>query len=262
MLVIYRAKLPDGIALPASVTLPIPASVGEPLAVAWRDANGSLLNTRFTRTVEGEWAMIRVEAESPEIQLEFYQSLTMEGDRRSFVFEWPGGLVIEAFGYEIQQPPLASDMEISPAAAEHRVSEQDHLTYYLADLGRVGASQTVRIEIAYRNPTDSLTSELLESASPISPVEPPSRATPDLTAYLPWAAGGMGLILVTAGGFLYLRANRRDARGTARRRRPPLHGEGEPGDGLDAGTVFCHNCGTRASVSDQFCRQCGTRLRH
>jgi len=262
MLVIYRATLPDGAVLPASVTLPIPESVGDPHAVAWMDADGRLLNARFTRTEEGDWARIRVEAESPEIQLEYYQPLTMEGDRRSFVFQWPGGVLVEALGYEVQQPPLAADFEISPPAAEQRISEQDQLTYYLADLGRAEASRTVRIEITYRRPTDDLTTELLEPSSPISPVEPARSGTPDLTDYLPWMAGGMGLILVVAGVFLYVRVNRREVRVPTRQRHGSRRGEGEAVDGLDTATTFCHNCGTRSSVSDQFCRQCGTRLRH
>jgi hypothetical protein len=259
MLVIYRATLPDGIALPASVTLPIPASVGDPLAVAWRDSGGSLLNARYTRTVDGEWARIAVEAEGSQIQLEYYQPLATQGDRRSFTFHWPGGALIESLRYEVQQPPLATDFEVTPPAQEQRVSSQDQLTYHLGDMGRVEIAQEFTIGIAYDNPTGSLTTSLLMPTSPIVPAEPASRRTPDLTDYLPWAAGGVGLVLVVAGAFLYLRAQRREASTPPRRRHRPDRGEGE--GGLDAGTIFCHNCGTRASVTDQFCRQCGTRLR-
>jgi len=167
MLVLYRATLAPQAKLPATVTLPIPAIAGMPHAVATRGADGQLLNAQFTREVAGEWARVVILTNSPAVQLEYYAELATDGSKRRFAFSWPGGPEIGALTFEVQQPPTATSLTLTPAAASQSVHD-DGLTYHRADLGGVKSGATARLELTYEKPSASLT-------APQSPVSAPQQ---------------------------------------------------------------------------------------
>ncbi|HEY43329.1 MAG TPA: hypothetical protein G4O11_05025, partial [Anaerolineae bacterium] len=133
VLVIYRVQLSPETPLPAIVSLPIPAGVGEPHAVATRSEGGELLLADYTRQVMGDWSMVTVVTDSLHVRLEYYDPLTFVGQYRSYSFIWPGGLDLGAFLYEVQQPLGASNLGITPPG-EASVGE-DGLIYFKKDLG-------------------------------------------------------------------------------------------------------------------------------
>jgi hypothetical protein len=260
MLVIYRIHLDSGTQLPVDVVVPIPASVGDPLAVAMADASGDLVNAQYTRRVNGEWGLIDVTAESLQLQIEYYSSLVFDGQLRRFTYTWPGASGVETMSYEVQVPIGAQEMTITPASQSQSVG-QDGLTYFAADLGAQAGSSGTKIDITYVKTSTGLTADLL-SLPPGSP-EATQGGTPDLRQFVPWILLAFGVILVAAGGAWYLRLTRK-APATGRRRRRasrPTSGSHSEWDEADASPVFCHNCGTRAAASDRFCRRCGVRLR-
>jgi hypothetical protein len=262
MLVILRVTLPASTGFPAEVVLPIPASAGEPLAVAYRVQDGSLLNAPYDRQVQGEWALITLTAQSLDVQLEYYQPLSLDGAQRSFTYVWPGGQAIGSMDYEVQHPAAAEEMTIDPAPLSE-APRPDGLMYSFGDLGPVPAEETRQIRLSYSKDTPALSIDTLGPPAP--PVAGPTATeggSLDVTAWLPWALGILGLAVVAGGGMLYWRSSRVN-RGIARRERhrPPRGEQESPSSSLDASVIFCHSCGTQTDVSDQFCRRCGTKLR-
>lgn len=248
---IYRFQLEAETPLPAVVELPIPASVGEPNAVAWQNADQALFDAAHTIEVAGEWATVRIEMEQSRTgQLEYYSDLEIADDLRSFRFDWPGGIQIEALAYEVQQPVTATDLTIGPEP-DRQSSGPFGLTYHLAELGPQAAGVSWAIELRYRKPDAILSVEALQPLGEPGAATSPTSESP---AVLPWLLGGLGVAAAAGGIAYYLRS--RPAPAAPRRRRGASV---EPT--LEASAIFCHQCGSKAQVSDRFCRNCGTRLR-
>jgi hypothetical protein len=260
MLVIYRVRIDPATELPAIVELPIPASAGDPLAVAMTDSSGDLVNAQYTRRVSGEWALISITAESLQLQVEYYSPLVLEGQLRRFTYTWPGASNVESMSCEVQAPIGAEEITITPAPQSQTVG-QDGLTYYTAGLGTHAGTSGAEIDITYVKTSTDLTADLL-SLPPGSPA-PTQGGTPDLRQFIPWILLAFGVILVAVGGAWYLRLTRDPPAAGRRRRRAsrPASRSSLEQDEMDASPVFCHNCGTRAAASDRFCRNCGVRLR-
>jgi len=119
VLVIYRIVLADQVSLPTRLSLRIPASAGEPNAVAEIDvAAGGLVNVAYARQVSGDWATLDFTVRSPEIQVEYYDpALDRQDVSRHFEYLWPGDYTIQALSIEIQQPLGASNLRISIESA-------------------------------------------------------------------------------------------------------------------------------------------------
>lgn len=264
VLVIYRILLAEDTLLPAQVTLPIPAEVGEPHAVAWQDADGQLIVATYQRQVSGDWATITLETESRFAQLEFYQDLSFDGIDRSFAFSWPGGYSAETLTYEVQRPVGSNGLVIDPPSTSSAPGLYG-LNYHSADLGPLFPTSKLSITFSYSKPDDTLSVDTISDPAPLptSPAFAPTGGTPDLTELVPWILGGAGGLLLLVAAFLFVRYQRERVRGAPsrkprKRRRPPV--EEQPNE-IDASLFFCHNCGSKASASDFYCRRCGTQLR-
>jgi hypothetical protein len=251
VLVLYRFELAEDTPLPTVLGLPIPATAGEPNAVAWQDSNQTLFDAAYTLETAGEWTLVRVELQQSRIgQVEYYAELQVVGDRRTYRFEWPGGLPIEQLAYDIQQPVAATDLQVTPSP-DRQTSGAFGLTYHLAELGTRAAEAVWTIELSYRKPSPVLSAEALQPlGGPAS-----SGGESAATSVVPWLLGGLGLAAVS-GGLVYFLRSRPARQPVARRRRGP---SARPS--RRAAAVYCHECGTRAQPGDRFCRNCGTRLR-
>ena len=264
VLVIYRIQLAEGTPLPATISVPIPAAVGEPFAVGMGPgAGGRPLLAGYTRQVEGDWATITLETESLVAQVEFYADLTIDGESRQYTFVWPGGVSLGSFSYVVQQPVGASDMTVSPPGTSSVGG--DGLTYFQADLGPLDAASTASVTLAYRKTVPGLSIEALQPAAPLGSGGPTAGAS-GLGSRLPWlwGIGGGAVVVGLAGaGYWVWRTGKERAGRKPRPRRPRPPASRPEGDGVesDASPVYCHVCGTQAGVSDRFCRRCGTPLR-
>jgi hypothetical protein len=262
MLVIYKAALSPEVPLPAELSFRIPTAAGEPNAVAERQVDGALFSLAYEREVQGEWAVVRFTATMPEIQLEYYDpSLEKDGPQRQFEYVWPGDYPVDTLVVQVQQPAGAEGLEISPDLGDG-VQAQDGLVYYTAQVGSFALGENFRLTLAYLKDSDALSVELqnlpVQPSAPIT-TETPGRVT--IRDVLPWVLGGLGLLLIGTGVWWYwqLRSEKQVAPPRRRRRQaiPPEVAEVEDEDD----SLFCHQCGKRASPSDRFCRACGTRLR-
>ena len=264
MLVVYRVTLPQGVTLPATVVLPIPARVGEPAAVAQQGGDGALMLADYKReTASGDWASLSIQAESAVLQVEYYDTLAIEGASRSFSFTWPAGWPVAELAYEIQQPAGGSSMQIEPTPASNRIGSNG-LTYYTGSLGVQDGSAEVQLQVSYTKSDAGLTVDSVPpstgSGSPAIGAAEPSGLSTSLVGWAPWVIGGLGVVLLAAGVVLFIRSRRAEAAGGRMRHRSASGGVPDTAT-LDASAVFCHTCGAQAGVADAFCRKCGTRLR-
>jgi hypothetical protein len=262
VLVIYQMTLSSSTTYPASLSIRIPVSAGEPNAVAARQADGTLINIDKTRQVIGQWAIINFTTTTPEIQLEYYdQSLTKDGNARHFTYVWPGDYAVSQLTIQVQQPTGASDLRISPSLGSGAAGS-DGLTYFTQDLGSISAGQNFQITIDYQKTNDVLSAETLpvESSAPI----PQGSSTElNLTSWLPWVLGIVGAGLIIGGVIWFWQTGRQ--RPTPRTRRTRSRAEfsqPELNTGSIESAIYCSQCGKRAMPGDQFCRSCGSPIRN
>ncbi|MCJ7566473.1 MAG: hypothetical protein MUO58_02915 [Anaerolineales bacterium] len=257
VLVILRGVLPPSVELPAHVEIPVPTVYGEPSAVAIKGPQDELFAADYQRRVQGQWATIVMEAESAGIWIEFYADITYEGDKRSFTFFWPGGLDIDEFQYEIQQPWGAANIQVTPpgVAGVHT----DGLVYHRATYGPLSAASQALISFAYEKEGSELT---INAQPKIDRPDEVRGETPDLSKMLPYILGGVGLVLITAGVIMFVRFKQVDSGASQpqkRQRRRKTTGKSR--EEVDASPVYCHLCGAQAGASDHYCRRCGAQLR-
>lgn len=255
VLVIYRIELAGDTTLPTQVSVPLPADRTTLNAVATRAADGTLVNAQYTEETVAEGTRLVIQSDSLEVQVEFYAPLDRAGTQRSFTFTWPGGLAIDRFSFDFQEPVGAADLSLTPSASS-RAAGEFGLTYHRVDLGAVDIAGQPSLAVSYSRTTDQLTSDFLGNQTPLGTPAAPGGRTPDLAGYLPYALLALGVLLLAGGGIYYLRSARAEPRPRPRHRRAAAEAEE-----LDASPVYCHNCGARASATDRFCRSCGTPLR-
>lgn len=251
VLVIYQARLPADIPLPAQVSLPIPSRVGEPHAVANATASGQLTKADYELVDRGEWVFVDVQVETPTVWVEYYADLTFDGQMRQFSFRWPATVGVEAFTFEVQRPPGSLNMEVIPAASEE-VSGDRGLTYLTGSLGAVPAGDVRSLEVSYTRSTDALTVEMQPPA-----VEGFDEAEPAVSRESPLgliSAGIVGVLAVLAALYLFWFRSR------ASRAAPPTR-QKAPARKAPAAGRYCHQCGQKSQAGDRFCRNCGTQLR-
>jgi hypothetical protein len=263
ILVIYRVHLASDTFLPAQVQLPVPTAAGDPYAVAWQDENGQLLVADFKTESQGDWQIITLTSGGLSAQLEYYIDYDVTDSVRSFSLSWPEGFVVEDLSYEVQQPIAAENFQVIPTS-ERTITGNDGLVYHLADLGSVSADTSFTLEFSYSNPSDQLSADAIGAPAPLPQTNPVVAAggTPDIYQIMPWLLGSLGVILVAVGGYFYIQSRREPKITKRKRQRRSGRKPSEAEKGLvDSSLVYCHQCGTRASVSDHFCRHCGVPLR-
>jgi hypothetical protein len=257
MLVIYFATLSPEVSLPVELTFRMPASVDTPHAVAEGPSTTAVGDVFYSRQVSGDWTYITFTATMPVIQFEYYDpDLLKQEDQRHFEYRWTGDYAVESFSLRVQQPVDASDFRISPAIS-NMLQGGDGLLYHNLEVGALQSGDTFQVSLDYTKDSDRLTYESLQiQPSGSIPSEPTS---PVLVQILPWVLGTLGIILIAGAGFWYWNSTRHEATPPARTRRRSTRNEED--DVVEAGSIYCHQCGKRAHSTDRFCRSCGARLR-
>jgi len=259
MLVIYHIFLDPSTPLPANLTIQIPEQAGDPYNLAVRNEDGQLYNIPFTRVTNGEWGEISFSTPRPEVQLEYYDpALMRDGAKRSYTYQWPGPYGIQSLILQVQQPVGASGMQISPSLGEPKPGEGG-LMYYGAEIGSIPAQKPFTLQLSYTKPDDQLSVQA-EQVAPAAPINAstPGRAT--LGSVWWWVLGAAAVLLIAVGAWWYWRSSRAEDNSTSRRRHAPAQAR-SAGVSTPVDTIYCHQCGKRATAGDVFCRSCGTRLR-
>lgn len=291
MLVIQRLRLAPGVSLPAELSLRIPATAGDPNAVAERLADGQLVNVSYGREVEGEWSVLRFTASRPELQVEYYDpTLRTEETRRTYTYRWPGDVPAGEVVVSVQQPLGATDLRTEPAAAG-RSSGQRGLVYHTVSLGGRGAGEAAEVRVEYEKDSDALTAEAMPATGTASGSKRESGSgsgasgsgtaaegnggvgqggipgTGGDAPLWPWIVGGLALGLL-AGGILIRwryasRAKAGSRSGGPGEPRPRRVAEADGGEGAaDAGRAEAGAAGAiEGEEADRFCTRCGAPAR-
>ncbi|MBM4424574.1 MAG: zinc ribbon domain-containing protein [Chloroflexi bacterium] len=275
MLVIYRGTFSPDTSLPASVRIDIPAKYGPPIAVAFIDAQGQLLNLEYTTAVSGDTMSIAFSAPSANFQIEYYDSgLDLSSTTRRYSFATALAYPIDSLTLQVQQPVDASGMQGTPALGQPRTGS-DGLTYFDAARSNIAAGSAITFDISYTKATDTLTSSVQGPVvTPDLPPEPGAATQGDDTILI-WAIVGLvGVAMVGGGVVMYARS--RAAAGeeieSPASRRAKL--KGHPPKPKEVGprvvspeaespqsVSFCHECGNPVQSADLFCRNCGAKVR-
>lgn len=263
VLVIYRFTLSDAAALPAQVSMRIPADAGEPYNVAMKDVDGMLYTLSYTTRLDGDWLWVDFSTTSADLQVEYYDArLDAGGGKRHFTYSWPGDFTVHDVNVIVQQPLNATEMAITGLESAGTPGS-DGMTYYAANFGSLQQGEGFSIELDYNNASGALSAGNMPVTALELPAAPAGKRTSFLGS-LPWVLGGFGLLLILFAGWWYIRTVR-GVPGAKKRRHTSRRTETEAAvDGSDAapGAVYCHQCGKRAGSGDVFCRTCGSRLRH
>ena len=259
VLTIVDLFLSADVSLPAKLTVRIPVEAGQPNSVAVRELDGQLYVLDYDSKLQGNWNELTFTTPYPEVWLEYYDpQIEINGDTRSYVYNWPGDYTVTDFRIEVQQPLTASFMTFQESIGAAQLGA-DGLTYFPSNIGTVSEGTAFSLHMQYTKSDDSLT---FSNAIPVQPSEPLSdqnNGRKPFLEILPYLLGGLGLVLILMGAFWYWQSTKNRPNTASVRR---SHGGGQkPTLQHDANSNYCHQCGKRASDSDQFCRACGTRLR-
>jgi hypothetical protein len=168
--------------------------------------------------------LAEIQAEDPQIQIEFYDTLSLDVDQRDYTLVWPGGWPVGELAFEVQQPFGVGSMQIEPAPAGDRLGP-DGLTYYTGSLGAQDGTADTRLDVGYTASASGLTIDALPAAvgddtPAIGPVEPSGQGSVWLE-WAPWGIGGLGATLLIVGAALFLRS-RKEARQPTNSARSPI----------------------------------------
>jgi hypothetical protein len=292
-LVILDGTLPAGTPLPVQLSLRMPAAAGAPHAVAILGSDGKLLTASYTTNPAGDDIIVSFAANSLSFRLEYYDpALVMQDAARTYFFTWTTDYPVAAAAIRVQQPFGATGFAAEPALVD--VGAGDYgLRYWESSRGALAAGQAVSLDLSYSKTDSTLSADAVGAAS--APAAVPTAAAaagagPNLPLVITVAL--VGLALVGAGTFAYVRSARPAARRSvsARRRRrgvsrasssngpapAPMRPAGpasRPAGSvaaarpqpartaeLEAEPAFCTQCGQRRLPGDRFCRQCGAAL--
>lgn len=242
-LVILKGELPADIALPAAVSLRIPASSGGPSAVAFSSsADTGLFNLAYDRTDGDGFITLRFSTPQRFIHVEFYDPLVTDKPERSYTYVWPGDLAVEQLRARLQEPAAASDLSVQPDLGAG-IEGPDGLLYRTAELGMREAGKQLPIEVRYLKRNSRTSVEILGRSAPAANPPAPPHSGQGVPAWVAGLAAAIGLSVAAIVGVLSWR-RREKAVGL-----PP------------GGAGFCPQCGNRLASGDRFCSNCGAPVR-
>jgi hypothetical protein len=255
MLVIYRGRLPATAPLPASVTLRIPARVGEPNAVAYDDGSGALLNATYSTSQAGDWLAVTLETPQPIFHLEFYDPLERDGEQRSYTFVWPGDYAVGEFRVLLLPPAGATQVQTDPLLTP--IQPEEGALRYGAALGPFAAGQETQVAVSYRVGT-------VIHGETVTLIDNSQRAQKNNNSTL--IIGGVvvaALLLAVTGVVWYTRRTKLTLTEAPPQRQRPHRTRSERRSAApktqpsSQGIGFCTNCGHALNVDDRFCARCG-----
>lgn len=250
MLVIYDFSLPEGMSLPADVTLHVPADANI-IAVAYADSGGLLNAQHQAPFIDGDLQALTITIDQPTTyHIEYYAPLTTKDTQRGYTYLWSGDYAVKSLDVSIRVPVDTTDITTDPTMKDTTPtgSNQKILTWSTSNL-KVG--EQVPIKITYTKTSDRLSA----SDQPLETgiVDESTQGRISLNNYLPYILGGLGVLLIVVGGLYFWQSSKGRPEPRKRHRLQEDDSSGE--------AVYCHQCGKRAQANDRFCRTCGARLR-
>jgi hypothetical protein len=241
VLVILKGQIAADVALPADLSLRIPAASGGPAAVAYAAAKtGPLFNLPYERSAAGGFIGLNFTVPERFFHVEFYDPLATGPAERSYQYLWPGDLEIGALHVIVQQPAAARGMSVVPNLGPWTTGT-DGLRYGAADLGPVPRGTSRPVEIRYAKSDPRTSSEILQRGAPLAS---PSAVTSseERDAFRLFLVSAAVALLVVGASLVYFLWWRRRSR---------------PSAADEAGGSFCGKCGHPSAAGDRFCSKCG-----
>ena len=250
MLVIYDFTLAEGTSLPINLNLRIPTDANL-IAVAYAPS-GNLLNVPYQDPVEENgWQVVTITVDTVAIyHIEYYAPLTQLDSQREYLFLWPGDHAVRNFNVSVKVPVDTTEYTTDPQMKVTTPADNGQITLEWGT-SNLEAGEQLPIKLTYTKTSDrlSVSDQPLETGI----VDESTEGRISLSNYLPYILGGLGILLILAGGLYFWQASK--GRPNLRQRH---HARDEESADED---VYCHQCGKRAQPADRFCRTCGTRLR-
>jgi hypothetical protein len=257
LLVIYQGLFAADTPLPVAVELRIPASAGQPTAVAYVDEAGQRLNQQYTTRLEGDWLVLSFELATLGFQVEYYAALAVDAaGLREVAYTYAADHPTNALNLNVQVPPGAQAFALDPAA-DRVTQEADGLTYHLVSAGSVAQGDSRSWTITYEKTGSALTVESLAPAEVPAEVPPAPAEEGDGSSVVIFVIAFVALIAVGGAAFWLGRQTHpapepphQPSRRSKRRGSKPFKEE-----------TFCHQCGARLRYDSEFCHKCGTVVR-
>ena len=268
-LVIYRISFESLTSFPAKVSFKIPTSAGEPYSVAMKDLDGLLYDLEFSVIPDGSWNRIEFITSTPDIQLEFYDPITVDqNDYHNYSFRWISDYAVKDLKLVVQQPRYAPFIFITPNIGNGSINHDDGLIYYTSDLGSNSQGSLIEVSLRYKKTQDAFSVSTLP-VDAVNPL-PANRSFWSRLSILASAvfenrplmvAGSLtvfGAVLLLVVSLLVLQ-----------KRNLIVPSESDPKENpqkkrtvntSEVLEVYCHVCGKRARPGDQYCRTCGSKL--
>jgi hypothetical protein len=251
--VILRAEIAADVALPAPVSLRIPAASGGPTAVATAvSANSQLLTLPYERSnVQVDFMKISFQAIDRFFHVEFYDPVGTDRPERQYRYMWTGDLPADQVTVQLQEPAGASAVSVIPdlgAPAERA----DALLYREADLGALEAGKPLAVDVQYTKTSLRTSAEILGLEQNAAPSDSTDESNGTSTMLLILGGVGAAAILVAAISLIMWRRLAAAAAAPApasrvQRRRAKAASKGP----------FCGKCGAMLVAGDRFCASCG-----
>ena len=259
VLVIYDFLLGADTVLPMTARFEVPPDA-EVVAVA-KNSNDALLTVDYNALAGqgGSKIVAFTVSEKTVYHLEYYLPYALEGQRRDFVFTWPGDYAVEAFTLVLQEPVIAVNLTTDPVLKMVAPKKND-FDYQTTSILKLVVGETFTIHVRYDNDSNTLSASTL-SVQPSSPLTETLPGQVSVMTYAPWILAVLAVILIVGGIGWYWFSSRGSGESPRPRRRrrtlqkPVLEQAGGNQE------IYCHECGKRAQADDRFCRTCGTQLR-
>ena len=205
-------------------------------------------------------AFLPVDVSGARFQVQFYfNPFKDEGPDRTFAYELATNEILPEFHVIIQRPTAAVDFQHSLVDPEE-VEGEFGLIYYREHIEGLQPDEVHTINIAYKNPENTLTLRALqarmEQAQSQGNADPPTpRSKPFSIIMVVLVVGvlslGLYVVLKRWGGS---GAGRVPVASQAKRGETPGKGRGSERSGDEK---FCPNCGTPRRPNARFCSSCG-----
>jgi len=287
VLVIYRGQFAPSAPIPEQIKIRIPASAGEPSAVAspppgnegapvnqWTEL---IAQKKVTTTHDGDWIEVAFTPLSRLFNIEFYDKISAVTFDRRYTLTWPGDLSADAVKVNLREPFGATNFQSAPALPLG-VTDEEGLVAHQLDVGALAAGKLFVFSIGYHREDKRTSAEALQLVTPVPTPKP--AALPVAKEATPWlliAALGVGLILMIGGVVWYLRSQqaqtfhpyqppalrkgRRSVRTSRAPRTRPRPAAMLTVEETDSAAGFCTQCGKLLRPDDVFCSRCGTRVK-
>jgi hypothetical protein len=282
VLVIYRGSFESTTPLPVQAEFYLPAKVVRPTAVAWVDEAGGQFTQEYTTRTEGDWLVVSFELAVPRFQLEYYDTLPVDSTgQRQYTFTYTADYDIGSLTVDFQVPPTAEGFTLEPPA-DAVVSEQDTLTYHVAEVGALTKGEEKSWTFTYQKDNAELTGPALAQPEASATSAPTATQGSDNSTVLIFFIAFVVVVAVGTAAFWLGRRTQPIAQAAPRSTRSSgvgtkpggataygRRGSGQRTQGpqqrsVASGTqdvLFCHECGTELRPDSDFCHRCGTKVR-